>query len=144
MPMPTNPHVIEGEFTVIPPSNGPHQPDPERVRFIHLRFHFDHCKTPQNKFGISNCGGATLAYRRIHGEKLMEYSFTVCRLKDNFSRYAGRIIALTYLEDDNEHYAIKTEPGVPNSAYLEGRILDKIIHKLALKNPELNMTKVLW
>jgi hypothetical protein len=118
-PSPNVPNVIDGEFTVVPP--------PERTKFIHIRFHFDELKHAKNPEGISNRGGATLAYRRSRDRTSFSYAFCLGCLDDNFSRYNGRSIAQGRLES-GDGWEISTDIHSPDSRFIEVA-LDKLNQK---------------
>lgn len=115
-----------------------------KIRFLHFRYHDNESKTKQNVYGINNRGGVTVAYQRSLDFKTLKYAFTLCSLKDNFSRYTGRMIAQCYLENDEEHYMINCIDTAPNSAYLQGKIMNKIIQHVSVQNPKMNLYKNLW
>lgn len=115
----------------------------DKIKFIHLRFHSDEEKTPQNKLGITGKGGATVAYRRTQDGRNLEYAFTLCCLRDNFSRKLGRTIATNFLNGDYKH-RIATNAVEPNSKYLES-VLFKVREAASKKNPYLgNIAKLLF
>lgn len=117
--LPNGPDIIEGEFTVIPPQ--------ARTKYLHIRFHFDELKHARNQDGISNRGGATLAYRRSTDRLNFEYAFALCNLKDNFSRYVGRHVAKGFLED-GQGWRVSTDMHSPDSRYIE-EAMDKLTQK---------------
>lgn len=134
LPVLMKPPVIDAEIVHEEP----------RTRFIHMRYHFDVIKTKQNKFGISSKGGLTIAYQRSADGKQLRYAFTFCSFDDNFSRYKGRMIAQCYLGNDEEHFAITTDPVVPNSGYMHGIVERRVRARAEARYPDLNLYKVLW
>lgn len=104
------PEIIEGDFRVVP--------KPERTKFIHLRYHFEELKHATNQEGISNRGGATLAYKRSSDLRTFTFSFALCNMKENFSRFIGRQVSHGYLQDDICH-VFDCEPQEPDSKFIE-------------------------
>jgi hypothetical protein len=72
-----------------------------KVKFIHLRYHFDDLVSPDNPLGIYNKGGVTIAYQYVnHNEKII-FAMALCCMKDNFNRKIGRAVSSGYLKSGN-------------------------------------------
>lgn len=104
------------------------------MKFMHLRVFDLEQKSPQNRQGISNHGGVSIAYYRSLDQLSFHYAFCLCRMSENFSRKLGRTIAVNYLQAD-AGYWVNTPPEVPTSYYLESVAKPTAIKKFLSKNP---------
>ncbi len=123
-------------------ANDDSPPKTGKIRFLHLRIHGDKHKTEENKRGIDNKGGITVAYQRSEDLRYFRYAIAMCSLKENFSRYTGRMVAQQYLDDDMEHYVLPTDPAAPNSAFLSTNVMRKATQLWLKLHPKFNMKSI--
>lgn len=97
------------------------------MKYVHLRYHHNHCITRQNTEGILNLGGATIAYIVKDGE--VWWTFAICREDENFSRLEGRRQCQKRMLSD-DYYVYKYTGEFDASKFLDDvakrRVYDKM------------------
>lgn len=149
-PTPTLPHVISvPSSTTKPvltsPENSPPfkqskvdrilHDDPERVRYIHIRFH-------DEEGNIQNHGGATISYYRSADMRVFYYAIALCRANENFCRMLGRRIS-TGKMDAGRGYSVNVEASAPSSQFIESIAKFAALKLIAKKNPSITPTEFL-
>lgn len=95
------------------------------MKYFHLRYHFEECKSNVNPNGIDCRGGITIGMESV-GDDKVRYAIAFCSLQDVYSRRIGRQIVEGRIKSDN-CWEVDVDPTQSWSDIFNIYVTDKIM-----------------